>query len=115
MEEKAKAHEEGHNLIVTVLSIILLFGIIALILHSMSSHDESSQSISSSESTTNSFTYVVSISMAPLGSDSTEVRIEASRTDFEDGNTLRRTPLSNKYLNYSIFDAIDEQNRSSDP
>ena len=103
-------------MIVAILGIILVVGIIAMILHYTSSNNETSQSISSSESsestesiessesTTNSFTYIVTISMAPLGSDSTEVRIDALRTDFENGNTLSRTPLSNRYLNYSIFD-----------
>ena len=126
-EEKAKSGAEGSNVIVAILGIILVVGIIAMILHSTSSNNETSQSISSSESsestesiessesTTNSFTYIVTISMAPLGSDSTEVRIDALRTDFENGNTLSRTPLSNRYLNYSIFDAIDEEYKSSIP
>jgi len=127
MDEKAKSGGEGSNVVVAILGIILVVGIVAMILHSLSSNNETSQSISSSEttestettesseSTTNTFTYILTISVAPLGSDSTEVTIDALRIDLENGNTLRRSPLSSKYLNYSIFDAIDEQNRSSDP
>ena len=108
------------SILIAILGIIFLFGIIAWLASASDSSDASKDSDKRerhrepyysppAETKTLSYRYVVTVSLAPYGMDSTEVVISAVRTEMENGGVGSSVRMENKYLNYSIFEAI--QNR----
>jgi hypothetical protein len=56
-----------------------------------------------------SFLYIVSVTTTALTDSTTEVYLSTERLDLQNGDVLNSQRFENKYLNYSIFDAIDNE------
>jgi hypothetical protein len=105
------------SVLLFVLSIVLIFGIVLLIVGSPNdkSKDErsstsSSAQISSSEPpTTTSYGYIISLTMTAITDSTTELQISTVRMVLENGSVIRSARFENKYLNYSVFDALYDQ------
>jgi hypothetical protein len=117
----AKMSEEpsSGNILITILGIVFLFGIIAWLASSSDSNNDKEKEKRSrnephyhdspTETKTLSYKYVVSLTLATVDSASTKMRISAVRTSFENGGVTSSGLVENKYLNYSIFEAIQHQ------
>jgi hypothetical protein len=112
----AKGPSVGRVLLV-ILSIILVFGIVLLLVGSSDdkSKDERSRSSSSirvnagEPTNTSSYRYILTLTMTALADSATEFQISAVRMVLENGGVIESTKWENKYLNYSVFDALYDQ------
>ena len=113
MDEAAGKHKHGASGLEALVGIVLLVGLIAAVFTSGKSNDgdqsaEPDMQATGGEGKTCSYRYSITLSSKPVGMDSTEVEISTVRGYLEDGVEKSTTRLENKYLNYSIFDEIDE-------
>jgi len=107
------------SILITILGIVFLFGIIAWLASSSNSTNDKEKEKrsrnephyhdSSTETKTLSYKYVVSLNLVTVDSASTEVRMSAVRTSFENGSVKGSGVMENKYLNYAVFEAIQRQ------
>ena len=120
--EEQKAAEQSEkpsagSILIAILGVIFLFGIIAWLVNSSDSSNSSGENDKrerhrepyyspAEETKILSYRYIVTLNLAPLGMDSTEVVISAVRTELENGSVASSGRIENKYLNYSIFEAI---------
>lgn len=121
--EKMAEEPSGGNVLIAILGIVFLFGIIAWLASSSDTQENKEEDKRSrteshyheppAETKSMSYKYVVSLSLKTVDSVSTEVRISAVRTSFENGNVSGSGLLENKYLNYSVFEAIQRQLESA--
>ena len=121
----AKMSEEpsSGNVLIAILGIVFLFGIIGWLASSSNSTNDKEKEKRSrnephyhdatTETKTLSYKYAVSLTLATLDSSSTEVRISAVRTSFENGSVTGSGLMENKYLNYAVFEAIQRQLESA--
>ncbi|TAK53091.1 MAG: hypothetical protein EPO24_14840 [Bacteroidetes bacterium] len=116
--EQSKSKElSAGEVLIGVLAIVLLVGIIAMIVSSSS--DDSSDSNTTTETTASvtastpevvrSYNYVVTFNTTTLSDTSLSLQISTVRLDIENGTTVHTVQLENKYLNYGLFDAVQEQ------
>ncbi len=117
----AKMSEEpsSGNVLIAILGIVFLFGIIGWLASSSGSNNDKEKEKRSrneppyrdapTETKTLSYRYVVSLTVATVDSSSTEVRLSAVRTSYENGSVTGSGLIENKYLNYAIFEAIQRQ------
>lgn len=123
-EEQKAAEQSGKpspaSILIAILGVIFLFGIIAWLANSSDSSDSSSENNQRdrhrepydpppAETKTLSYRYIVTLNLAPYAMDSTEVILSAVRTELENGSVASSGRIENKYLNYSIFEAIQAQ------
>jgi hypothetical protein len=105
------------SVLLVILSIILIFGIVLLLVGSSDdpSGDNAEQGTagvqggSSEPSKTTSYRYVVTLHTTSVTDSSTEVQVSATRMVLENGAIVHSAAFENKYLNYSVFDAIYDQ------
>ena len=105
------------SVLLFILSIVLVFGIVLLLLGSSDkkSNDDSSSSSSglqmnSGESAkTTSYRYILTLTTTALADSATEVQISSVRMVLENVGVMRSAKFENKYLNYSVFDALYDQ------
>ena len=105
------------SILLMILSIILIFGLVLLLLGPSDdkSKDEKSSTSSSvhpgssAPTKTTSYRYIVTLTMAALTDSTTELQISTVRMRLENGSVTESARFENKYLNYSIFDALYDQ------
>jgi len=56
-----------------------------------------------------SYRYVVTVNTTPLSDSTTQIALETTRVDMVGGSITKTEHFENKYLNCSVFDAIEEQ------
>ncbi len=123
--EEQKSNEQYEkastgDILLGILGIIFIFGIIGWLVGS--SEDDSSEHNKREkerhrepyysppvEPKTSSYRYVVALTLTAYGTDSTEVAISAVRAQLENGSVVSSGRMENKYLNYSIFEAIQSR------
>lgn len=122
--DDAKEPASVWAIVIGVLAIILVVGLIAILVSSCNETDkEGSQKSKDKESTTTAvvvpppqtvtgYKYIVSLTLARVASDSTEIDITATKMFVENGVVTSSAPMRSKYLNYIIFDAIYEQTQA---
>jgi hypothetical protein len=105
------------SVVLFILSIVLVFGIVLLLLGSSDnkSKDDSSSSssglqINSGEpSKTSSYRYILTLTTTAVADSATELQLSSVRMVLENGGVISSTKFENKYLNYSVFDALYDQ------
>lgn len=102
---------------ITILGIVLVFGLIAIIISSLSSKSSSSSETTvyndSYDSTpiVKSNRYQLTFTFTALDKNKTEVSLNVIKSVVENGTTVSQNLLENKFLNNGIFKKIDEKLR----
>ncbi|MBI3766579.1 MAG: hypothetical protein HY277_08800 [Ignavibacteriales bacterium] len=125
--EEEKEHPERvggsttGSALLTFLGIILVVGLVAMLVSSPPKDAErDSEDTSSTEEdshpaptpttpATVTYKYVVNLVTTSLSDTTSDLRIEVTKMELENGEVRSSMPFENKYLNYSIFDAIQEE------
>ena len=107
------------EIIIMILGFILIVGLIAMLTSDSSKDKESNSNTTSTTTTTTvvanspekitSFKYVITLNTAALNDTSSQLQVSAVRMMIENGSVTNSSKFENKYLNYGLFDAVQEQ------
>ncbi len=118
---KDTSNEVGAGeIIIGILGIILIVGLIAMLTSDSNKKEESNSNTTSTTTTTTtvvssapekitSYKYIVTINTTALSDSTSELQLSAVRQVIENGSVTNSAKFENKYLNYGIFDAVQEQ------
>jgi hypothetical protein len=107
------------EIIIGILGIILIVGLIAMLTSDSNKKEDSNSNTTSTTTTTTvvtsapekvtSYKYIVTINTTALSDSTSELQLSAVRQVIENGSITNSAKFENKYLNYGIFDAVQEQ------
>lgn len=116
--QRSKESSVGSALL-TFLGIVLVIGVVASLVSSPTKDDaESSETsraadeeyqLESNSPTSVTYKYVVTLTTVALTDSTSDMRIEATKIELENGEVCSSSPFENKYLNYSIFDEVQKE------
>jgi len=100
---------------ITILGIVLIFGLVAMLISSTSGSSSSGDSKNydsdsyNSDYTVKSNRYQLTFTFTALDKNKTEVSLNVIKSVVENGTTVSQNILENKFLNNGIFKKIDER------
>jgi len=115
-EIAAMEKNQTQSACVTILGIVLIFGLIAVIISAIANNSGSSSSSSGtcdnntyySDAPVKSSRYQLTFTFTVLEKNVTEVGLNVIKSEVENGTIVKQQILENKYLNNGIFKKMDQ-------